>query len=190
MRNGDRRRSQLAAARSGRVLGILIIAASVAMIFSGRDFFITVLVGFFILSASRSEERAARLLRTLDDRTAGEIMRPITLTAPDWTTVASFGPVAEPALLLGWDGTPNALLPPGAVHAVSPEARQHTQLRALGVRLDLLPHVPLSAHATEVVAAGLPAIVDDSEGRPVGAISVDELNVVAQHDPVSARSAR
>jgi hypothetical protein len=189
-RNGDRRRSQLAAAKSGRIVGGLIIAASIALVFSGRDFFITALVGFFILSGSRQEESSTRLLRTLDDRTAAEIMRPVTVTAPDWTSVANFGPNAEPALLLGWDDTPTALLPPSAVFAVPPEAREHTQLRALGTPLVQLRRVPADAHAIDVVTAGLPAIVDDADGQPIGLIGMDELQIVARRDPVLARSRR
>ena len=190
MRNGDRRKSQLTAARAGRIVGGLIVAGSIAMLFSGRDFFITALVGFFILSASRQEESSTRLLRTLDNRTAGDMMRPVTLTAPDWTSVANFGPNAEPALLLGWDDSPTALLPPSAVFAVPPEAREHTQLRALGVPLMQLKRVPANAAAIDVVTNGLPAIVDDADGNPIGLIGMDELQIVARHDPVLARSGR
>ena len=74
------------------------------------------------------------MLRTLDNRTAAEMMRPVTNTAPDWTSVTNFGPNPEPALLLGWDDRPTALLPPDAVFAVPPEARDHTQLRASATR--------------------------------------------------------
>ena len=37
---------------------------------------------------------------------------------------------------------------------------------------------------------GLPAIVDDADGRPIGLFGLDELKVAAQNDPVLARSAR
>ena len=117
-------------------------------------------------------------------------MRPIAHSAPDWTTVAAFGPIAEPALLLGWDGTPTALLPPGAVFAVPPEAREHVQLRALGVPLDKLVRAPSYARATDVLTAGLPAIVDDADGRAVGVFGLDEVKVAARTDPALARSAR
>jgi len=189
-RNGDRRRSQISAARAGRVVGAILVAVSLALIVSGYDFFVTALVGLFVLAASRTEESSARLLRTLDDRRIGELMRPIAHSAPDWTTVAAFGPVAEPTLLVGWDGTPSALLPPGAVFAVPPEAREHVQLRALGVPLAGLTRVPTSASATAVVAGGLPALVDDPDGNAVGVFGIEELNIAAGHDPVLARSRR
>jgi Zn-dependent protease len=190
MRNGDRRGSQISAARAGRVVGALLVAGSLALVLAGYDFFITALVGLFVLSGSRHEETNARLLRTLDDRAVGDIMRPIAHSVPDWTTVANFGPIAEPALLLGWDSTPTALLPPGAVFVVPPEEREHVQLRALGLPLTQLPRVPSYARATDVVANGLPAIVEDVDGRAVGIFGLDELKIASQRDPVLARSAR
>jgi Zn-dependent protease len=189
-RNGDRRRSQITAARAGRVVGTLLIVASVALVFTGADFFFTALVGWFVLSASSQEERSARLLRTLDGKVAGELMRPIAHSAPEWTTVAAFGPVAEPTLLLGWDGTPTSLLPPNAVFAVPPEAREQVQLRALGRPLAGLRRVPVDSPAEDALTGGLPAVVVDANDRPVGVLSGDELKIAAQSDPVLARSAR
>jgi Zn-dependent protease len=189
-RNGDRRRSQITAARAGRVVGTLLIAASIALVFSGYDFFFTALIGWFVLSASAQEERTARMFRTLDNRVAGELMRPLAHSAPDWTTVAAFGPVAEPTLLLGWDGTPNALLPPNAVFAVPPGARERVQLRALGLPLASLPRIAADSPAADAVTGGLPALVVDSDERPVGVLSFDELKIAARADPVLARSAR
>ena len=188
-RSGDRRGAQISAARSGRVLGAVLVAGSLALVLSGYDFFITALVGLFVLSSSRQEESSARLMRTLDARCVGEIMRPVVQSAPDWTTVAAFGPNAEPTLLLGWDGTPSALLPPGAVFAVPPEAREHVQLRTLALPLAQLPHVPLDANATLVAAAGLPAVAVDADGHVVGVFGLDELKIAAQRDPVLAHSA-
>jgi len=189
-RNGDRRRSQITAARAGRVLGTLLIAGSIALVFSGYDFVFTALVGWFVLSASAQEESSARLLRTLDGRTAGQLMRPIAHAAPDWTTVAAFGPVAEPTLLLGWDGTPGALLPPNAVFAVPPGAREQVQLRALGLPLATLRRVAIDTPADHAVTGGLPVLVVDGDDRPVGVLGPDELKIAARQDPVLARSAR
>jgi Zn-dependent protease len=190
MRNGDRRRAQIVAARAGRVLGTVLIAGSLALVFAGQDLIFTALVGWFVLSASAREESSARLLRTLEGRTAGELMRPIAHTAPEWSTVAAFGPIAEPTLLLGWDGTPTALLPPGAVFAVPPEAREQVQLRSLGQPLSGFRAEPVDVRADEVVARGLPVLVRDAEGRPVGLLGFDELKIAAKSDPVLARSAR
>jgi Zn-dependent protease len=190
MRNGDRRRSQISAARAGRVLGGVLVAGSIAALLSGYDGFFTALVGFFVLSSSRSEESSARLLRTLDNRSVREVMRPVVQSAPDWTTVAVFGPNPEPTLLHGWDGTPTALLPPGAVFAVPPEARDHVQLRTLGLPIAQLPHVPFDAPATDVAGGGLPALVVDADDKVIGVFGLDELKIAANADPAFARSAR
>jgi Zn-dependent protease len=189
-RTGDHRRGQISAARAGRTVGIVLVAGSVAFVFAGYDFFFTALVGLFVLSASRYEESNARLLRTLDDRAVGELMRPLAQPVADWTTVATFGPLAEPALLLGWDDAPTALLPPGAVFTVPPAERDRVQLRALGVPLAQLPRVPNYARATDVVAYALPVLVDDTDGNPVGYFGPDEVRLASRRDPVLARSAR
>jgi Zn-dependent protease len=188
-RSGDRRRAQITAARAGRVLGTLLIAGSVVLVVTGYDFIFTAIVGWFVLSASAQEESSARLLRTLDGRTAGELMRPIAGSATDWISVETFGPVAEPTLLLGWDGTPTALLPPNAVFAVPPGAREHVQLRALGLPLANLRRVGIDAPADDAVTGGLPVLVVDGDDRPVGMLGPDELTIAARRDPVLARSA-
>jgi hypothetical protein len=143
------------------------------------------LVGWFVLSASRREESNARLLRALDGHSVGELMRPLSGPTPEWTTVADFGPTADPTLVAGWDGTPTALLPPGAVFAVPPEARPRVQLRALALPLGQFPRVRAGASAADVAEKGLPAIVDDADGRPIGLFGPDELKVAAQRDPRS-----
>lgn len=187
---GNRRNAQISAARAGRVVGTLLVVGSILLIFTGTDALLPVLVGLFVLSASRREESTARVLRTLDGRAVGELMRPLSTSAPEWTSVADFGPIAEPTLVAGWDGTPTALLPPGAVFAVPPEARAHTQLRALALPLARFTRVRADAPAAGVMEHGLPAIVDDADGRPVGLFGLDELKLAAQHDPVLARSVR
>jgi Zn-dependent protease len=190
MRSGDRRGAQISAARAGRAVGAMLVAASIALVFAGYDFIITAFVGLFVLSGSRQEETNARLLRTLDDRAVGELMRPIAHSVADWTTVATFGPLAEPALLLGWDGSPTALLPPGAVFTVPPGERERVQLRALGLPLARIAHVPSYARATDVVTYGLPVVVDDADGKPVGFFGLDEVRIASRRDPVLARSVR
>jgi Zn-dependent protease len=187
---GDRRNAQISAARAGRVLGTVLVAGSLALLFSGTDAFMPALVGFFVLSASRREENTARMLRTLDGHTVGQLMRPLAGLPPEWTTVADFGPNAEPTLVAGWDGTPTALLPPGGVLAVPPEARSQVQLRALAVPLAKFSRVHADEAATDVMEKGLPAIVDDADGRPIGLFGLDELKIAARDDPVLARSAR
>ena len=187
---GNRRNAQIAAARSGRVVGTLLVAGSLALIFSGVDALLPALVGWFVLSASGREESNARLLRALDGHSVGELMRPLSGPTPEWTTVADFGPTADPTLVAGWDGTPTALLPPGAVFAVPPEARPHVQLRALALPLGQFPRVGADASAADVAEKGLPAIVDDAEGGPIGMFGPDELKAAAQRDPALARSAR
>ena len=85
---------------------------------------------------------------------------------------------------------PHRAAPPGAVFAVPPEAREHVQLRALGVPLAQLPRCAGSRRATDVAAAGLPAIVADADGKVIGVFGLDELKIAANADPVLARSAR
>jgi Zn-dependent protease len=186
----DRRNAQIFAARAGRVVGTVLVAGSLALLFSGFDGLMPALVGFFVLSASKREESQARMLRTLDGRTVGELMRPLAGLPPEWTTVEDFGPATEPTLIAGWDGSPTALLPPGAVYAVAPDVRAHVQLRTLAVPLATFTRVGTEEHATDVLEKGLPALVDDADGHPIGLFGIDELKIAARNDPVLARSAR
>jgi hypothetical protein len=167
----------------------VLVAGSLALLFSGYDALVSALVGFFVLSSSRGEESTARVLRALDGRTVGELMRPLAGLPPEWTTVADFGLTADPTLIAGWDGTPTALLPPGAVFAVPPEARTQVQLRALALPLAKFTRVRTDEPATDVMEKGLPALVDDADGRPVGLFGLDELKIAARNDPVLAKSA-
>ena len=48
----------------------------------------------------------------------------------------------------------------------------------------------MDAAALDVVTGGLPVIVDDADGHPVGVIGLDELKIVARRDPVLAKSRR
>jgi hypothetical protein len=49
---------------------------------------------------------------------------------------------------------------------------------------------PVDAPAADVVPRGLPVLVVDATGRPVGVLGYDELKIAAKADPVLARSAR
>ena len=187
---GNRRNAQISAAKAGRVLGTLLVAGAFALLFTGTDALLPALVGLFVLSSSRREESTARVLRALDGHAVGELMRPLSTSAPEWTTVADFGPNGDPTLLAAWDGTPNALLPPAAVFAVPAEARARVQLRALAVPLTRFTRVHADTPAADAMEKGLPAIVDNADGGPIGFFGLDELKIAAQRDPVLARSVR
>ena len=112
---GDRRNAQISAARAGRVVGTVLVAGSLALLFSGTDAIMPALVGFFVLSASRREESTARMLRTLDGRTVGELMRPSRVSRPNGppspTSARAPSPPSSPG---GTAPLPRFLLP-GAV---------------------------------------------------------------------------
>ena len=139
-------------------------------------------------SASRQEESSARLLRTLDDRTVGEFMRPIAHTRPrlDHRRHVRTRRRAGAASRVGRH--PHRAAAPGAVFAVPPEAREHVQLRALGLPLAQLPRVPSSARAHRRRRRRPARVVDDADGHPIGVFGLDELKIAAHRDPVLARS--
>ena len=117
-------------------------------------------------------------------------MRPIPHIAPEWTSVADFGPITEPTLVAGWDGTPTALLPPARSSPSHPRRGRTCSSARSSLPLAQYPRVRIDAPAADVMTKGLPAIVDDADGRPVGVFGLDELKIAAQRDPVLARSAR
>jgi hypothetical protein len=64
------------------------------------------------------------------------------------------------------------------------------QLRALAVPLAKFSRVHADEAATAVMEKGLPALVDDADGHPIGLFGLDELKIAARNDPVLVRSAR
>jgi Zn-dependent protease len=181
----DRRRAQIAAARSGFVVGILLIAVGVLGALTARGFadLWTVLIGWFVIDASRSEELSARISRALDDHTVGALMGPPPPLAPEWTTVAdlraTYGSALPPSVVLtGFSGEPTAILQTGALRSVPLERVDTARVRDVAIPLARVPAVSPDMTARAALERGVPvAVVVD--GQIVGVLGLDEVRRAA-----------
>jgi len=88
----SRLRATTVAARGGRIFGYLMIAAGVIGFFLSQSIgaLWTLLLGWFLYSASRTEERQVLMQGALAQVKVGDLMTPEPVTAPDWVTVDEF----------------------------------------------------------------------------------------------------
>ena len=184
----DRRAAEIAAARVGFVLGGLLVGFGLLGFVTGNGFgdIWTALIGWFVIDASRSEEQAARVARTLDGHTVSDLMGPTPMHVPEWTTVGEFRAataVAMPTsvLLTGFGGAPNALLQTGALRAVTGSAGDVQRLREFAIPLARVPSVPPDTSAHDALELGVPVAVVDA-GQIIGIVGLDEIRRAAGRD--------
>lgn len=114
---GDRRWAAVTAARTGKVLGIVLIVVGVWQTFAGLGFGALwwALIGWFLYSAADAEEQQARIGAALTDVRVRDIMSPDPLTAPADISVAELVnrhllPSRHSAFPLVTDGRPTGLV--------------------------------------------------------------------------------
>lgn len=87
-RTGDRDRAERAAARSGQVFGILLIAVGwILVLRSGLGGLWPMVIGFFILIVANAERQHAGMAAALRGVRAADAMSSPVETCPDWLTV-------------------------------------------------------------------------------------------------------
>jgi Zn-dependent protease len=190
-RSGDRRRAQIGAARAGRVVGMLLIALGIYDLFVGigGGTWWTVLVGWFILEASRGEEEMARTSRAFDGRQTRDVMTSTPPEVPDWITAANLRASMAPPpphqraiVLRGYDGSVRATVAVDAIRVAADDVR----LRDIAV-----PAVtaPPDAEMLDVLRAAPPigSIVVMEGDQVLGIIGRDELRAAEQRrEPATA----
>jgi Zn-dependent protease len=188
----DRRRAQITASRCGFVLGGLLVGIGLVGFVTGRGFgdLWTALVGWFVIDASRSEELAARVARSLDSHTVAQLMGPPPPSLPEWTTVdelrAHFtAQMPSSVLLTGFGGAPSALLQTGALRAVTDQVQAGSlRVRDLAITLDRVPAVPPDAPARAALRNGVPIVVVH-DGQILGVVGLDEVRLAAGVDALN-----
>jgi Zn-dependent protease len=186
----DRRAAEIAASRVGFVLGGLLVGFGLFGFITGNGFgdIWTALIGWFVIDASRSEELAARVARSLDGHTVAELMGPTPMQTPEWTTVSEFRAataVEMPAsvLLTGFGGAPSALLQTGALRAVTGPTAELQRLREFAIPLARVPAVAPDTGARAALELGVPVAVVDG-GQIVGVVGLDEVRRAAGRDAI------
>lgn len=116
-RTGDRDRAERAAARSGQILGILLIAFGWISVLRGAlSGLWLAIIGFFVLIVANAERQHAKLAPALRGVRAADAMSSPVETCPEWITVQRC--VEDVALrahhstlvLTAFDGRPSGLL--------------------------------------------------------------------------------
>src|SRR5438270_242311 len=193
LRTGDRVRATSVAARVGMVFAYLLIAYGLAtFIFAGNLIggVWAVFLGWFLLSAARSEEAAGLLRQALSGTTVADVMTPNPVQAPDDTTVenALHGYVLAsrhstfPTHDAG--GRLSGLLTMAALKNVAPDARETTLIKQIICPLDSVstarPADPITnlLSISEGCSEGRTLVVED--GRLVGIISPSDISRLVQ----------
>ncbi|WP_282697315.1 site-2 protease family protein [Streptomyces sp. CC208A] len=116
-RTGDRDRAERAAARSGQVLGFLLIAGGWLLVLRGAlGGLWSMIIGFFVLIVANAERRQTEVAAALHGVRAADAMSSPVETCPDWLTVERC--VDEVALrtrhsalpLIDFEGRPSGLV--------------------------------------------------------------------------------
>lgn len=187
---GDRIWAGTVAARSGRVLGGLLIVAGLWGFLFGRQLAALwwALIGWFLFGAAALEERQARLGPALAGVQVGEVMSPQPETVPPDISVADFINRYLPehrhtAFPLAVDGRPVGLLTLDRVGRVPPERRDSTLLRDVACPPAELtvasPQEPLDQLLTRLgdCAEGRALVVSDD--RLVGIVTSTDISRAA-----------
>jgi Zn-dependent protease/CBS domain-containing protein len=200
LRTGDRLRATRIAARIGMGFAYLLIAYGLAtFIFAGSliGSVWSVFLGWFLLSAARSEEVGGLIRQALSGMTVAQVMTPNPVQAPDGISVEdalhgyvlasrhSTFPTHDSA------GRLSGLLTLTALKNVAPAARSTTLIKEIICPLDEVSTANPADPVTSVLglpegcSEGRTLIVDG--GRLVGIISPSDINRLLQRS-VSGRS--
>jgi Zn-dependent protease/CBS domain-containing protein len=200
LRTGDRLRATRIAARIGMLFAYLLIAYGLAtFIFAGSLIggVWSVFLGWFLLSAARSEEVGGLIRQALSGMTVAQVMTPNPVQAPDDISVEdalhgyvlasrhSTFPTHDAASRL------SGLLTLTALKSVAPAARPTTLIREIICPLDKVSTAGSADPITNLLAVsdgcseGRTLVVDG--GRLVGIISPSDINRLLQK-AVSGRS--
>jgi Zn-dependent protease/CBS domain-containing protein len=200
LRTGDRLRATRIAARIGMLFAYLLIAYGLAtFIFAGSLIggVWLVFLGWFLLSAARSEETGGLIRQALSGMTVAQVMTPNPVQAPDDISVddALHGYVlaSRHSTFPAHDaaGRLSGLLTLAALKNVAPAARSTTLIKEIICPLDKVPAAGSADPITNLLAGsdgcseGRTLVVDG--GRLVGIVSPSDISRLLQKS-VSGRS--
>ncbi len=200
-RSGDRTRASVVAARVGRVFGVLLIALGVVFFFRYDEVYglWPAFLGWFLFSAARSEERAARLRQGLDGVRVGEVMTAQPPALPSSTSVAELIDRHLPwyrvdsVAVVGPTGWLEGILPLERVQQLHPLARADTSIGSLAYPIRSVP-VGRPEESIQTLlqrmadSGGLPAVVLDANNRLAGIVTTQDVNRSIQKSLVGSRS--
>jgi Zn-dependent protease/CBS domain-containing protein len=193
LRTGDRLRATNIAARIGMVFAFLLIAYGLVTFFAAGGLFggvWSVFLGWFLLSAARSEQTGALIRQALSGISVAEVMTPNPVQAPDDITVeeALHGYILTsrhstfPTHDAG--GRLSGILTLAALKQVAPNARATTLIKEVACPLDRVstasPTDPVAnlLGVSDGCSEGRTLVIDN--GRLAGIISPSDINRLLQ----------
>lgn len=199
---GDRVRAAVGAARAGRVLGLLLILASVWQLLTGAGIgaLWLALIGWFVIGAAGAEERQAKMGNALDGVRVADIMSPQPVTATADLSVAEFvdrhlwAARHSTFPLVGTDGRPTGLVTLNRIREVPQDRRDSTLLRDIACRPEELTVVSPQEPVTDLLprlsrcADGRALVTSDD--RLVGIVSPSDISRAVQHASLDADGRR
>jgi Zn-dependent protease len=184
--HGNPLRATETASRVGWILGLAMVALGfVGFAFSGFGGLWLALVGWFLMTASRAEQRQARLHHGLEGLRAMDLMTPDPVRGPGWVTVQSFiddyarGPRPAAFPVDAWSGRLDGLVTVDQLRSVPPVQRGVRRVIDVAWPLASVPIVGPERPATEVATlvtqapSGLALVMDDD--HLLGIISRSDL---------------
>jgi Zn-dependent protease len=184
-RLGDRRRAELVATRTGRVLGIVLLFLGLVETLAGRVAGLwLVLLGWFIMSGARAEEDAAG-----DQQLAGfkaaDVMTPVSAMVADWLTLPQTVAQLAPALtthpmlpVVDVSGRVTGVVTLADLESVPGSRRSATRVRDLTARhrppMVLSTDQQVIEFVDEIRHRGRVGVVVE-HGQPIGLVTSLEL---------------
>jgi Zn-dependent protease/CBS domain-containing protein len=186
-RRGDRYRATSTAARLGRICAFLLMGLGLLDVVTqgGISGFWLVLLGWFLFTAARAEERQVMMRGALAGLRVRDAMTPDTTLAPGWLTVDEFMRSYVPlqratAFPLGtFDGALDGLVTLAQLSRVGPEERRSRRVRDIGIGLDAVAKASPGESVTSVLDRFSPSDADQmlviDGGQLVGTLSPADI---------------
>jgi Zn-dependent protease/CBS domain-containing protein len=193
LRTGDRLRATNIAARIGMAFAFLLIAYGLVTFFVSGSLIggvWSIFLGWFLLSAARSEQTGGLIRQALSGISVADVMTPNPVQAPDDITVedALHGYVLASRHSTfpthDADGRLSGILTLAALKQVAPDARQTTLIKEISCPLDSAstasPADPVTnlLSVSEGCSGGRTLVVD--HGRLAGIISPSDISRLLQ----------
>jgi len=191
-RGGDRLRASIAAARAGRGVAMALVAFGlVAFVGTGSVLGLwPALIGLFVYSAARAEERFELILQAVSALDVGQVMTAHPPTLPQQSSVADVSTSlwrsrCEAVVLVGDDGRPAGLVTAQAVDSVPAQDRAGRGASSLALPLDRVVHArsdePLSGLIERMAGSGtFLALVVDASDQLTGIVTASDIDRAAR----------
>jgi Zn-dependent protease len=186
-RRHDRYSATTRAAWLGRMWAIVLIAFGLLdLVVQGAvSGLVLVLLGWFVMSAARSEESHVMMRGALGGLRVGDVMSRDPTVAPGWITVDEFirsyapGQQADAYPLKTFDGALDGLVTQARLAEVPPEQRRIRRVRDFGTGMDQVaqasPGEPLTAVLDRFAASDDGQMLVMDGGRLVGTLSTTDI---------------